>query len=198
MRRRVGGRVRSGLITAALGGGLALGMAVGLAAGLAAGLAGCGIGAPAASAPTPSPEPQASLSGAIELTRGVVEAALRPADLGLIRAREPFRPAESTALIDAPRGAFQVVLADDPEGGYLVIYELPDPAAAYAAGLAQAAWLASGPGAVQAPSDTQYVLRQVGNTLVSFGWSPANSPDPRTAEIATALETVGRGIPTTR
>ncbi len=162
---------------------------------LAGVVAGCGIGSPGTVAPTPSPPPEERLSGGIEVTRGIVEAALRAKEFGLIRAKVPFRSAESTALIDAWRGVFQVVLAGDPDGGFLVIYEFPDPSAAYGAGLAQAAWLASGPGAIQAPPDTRYVLRQVGNTLVLFGWSLATSPDPRTAEVATALDAVGQGIP---
>ena len=161
-------------------------------------IAGCGLAAPTDFAATPSAAPQERISGAIELTRGVVELALKAADFGLIRPTVPFRPAESTALIDAPRGVFQVVLGDDPNGGFLVIYELPDPAAAYTAGLAQATWLASGPGAVQARPDTQYVIRNVGNTLVLFGWSPSNSPDARTAELAKVLESVGQGIPVSR
>jgi hypothetical protein len=43
--------------------------------------------------------------------------------------------------------------------------------------------------------DTRFVIRQVGRTVVFFAWSPLNSPDPRTADIQKALETVGIGIP---
>jgi len=164
---------------------------------LAGVVAGCGIGSPGSVTSTPSPLPEERLSGGIEVTRGIVEAALRSKELGLIRATVPFRPAESAALIDAPQGVFQIVLAGDPDAGFLVIYEFPDPSAAHDAGLAQAAWLASGPGAIQAPPDTRYVLRRVGNALVLFGWSPGTSPDPRIADVATALESVGQGIPVT-
>lgn len=165
---------------------------------LAVSLAGCGIAAPNEAAPTPTALPAASLSGSIELARGLVEAALRTANFGLVRPRVPFRPAESPSLAGAPRGVFQVVLGDDPDGGYLVIYELPDPSAAYAAGLEQAAYVASGPGAVQFLPDTRHVLRYVGNVLIFFSWSPENSPDPRTREIAIALESVGQEIPIRR
>ncbi len=170
-----------------------------LGLGLAVALAGCGIAAPSELPPaSPSAVPQASLSGSIELTRGLVEAALKASDFGLIRPQVPYRPPESPALIDIPRAVFQVVLGQDPNGGFLVIYEFPDSPTAWAAGLAQARWLASGPGAIQFPLDERHVLRQLGTTLVTFSWSPSNAPDPRTGEIATALEAVGQGIPVQR
>ncbi|MFZ5853542.1 MAG: hypothetical protein ACOYXS_03425 [Chloroflexota bacterium] len=170
-----------------------------LGLGLAVALAGCGIAAPSQlPAVSPSPLPQASLSGSIELTRGLVEAALKASGFGLIRPPVPFRPPESPALIEIPRAVFQVVLGQDPNGGFLVIYEFPDAPSAHAAGLAQARWLASGPGAIQFALDEQHVVRQVGTTLVTFSWSPASAPDPRTGEIAAVLQTVGQGIPVQR
>lgn len=165
---------------------------------LAVVLGGCGIAAPS-EAPSSAPDgPVPTLSGAVELTRGSLEAALRAANIGLIQPRVPFQPPESPALADAPRGVLQAVLPDDPTGGYLVVYEFPDPAAAWAAGLAQAKWLASGPGAVQFPTDVHHVLRVVGNTLVTFSWSPASAPDPHTSGVETALGTVGQGIAVSR
>ncbi len=191
-----GGRVRSAACLRARLPGPAT-AALGL--GLAVALAGCGIAAPSAlPVLSPSPVPRASLSGSIELTRGLVESALKASDFGLIRPQVPFRPPEGPALIDIPRAVFQVVLGQDPNGRFLVIYEFPDSPTAYAAGLAQARWLASGPGAIQFPLDAQHVVRQVGTTLVTFSWSPSNSTDPRTGEIALALGTVGQGIPVQR
>jgi hypothetical protein len=160
----------------------------------AIGLAGCGIGAPEEGAPTPTPVASQDVSGTIELSRGVVETALRRLELGLIVPTIPFRPAESTALIDVPRGVYQAVLAGDPDGGFIAIYEFPDPAAAYDAGRAQAAWLGSGPGAIQNRAGTSHVLRQVGNTLVVYGYRPDGPSGSRAVDVATALESIGQGI----
>ena len=177
------------LRAAALGRGLA-------ALALAGLVAACGIAAPnEAASPAADAAPTQSLSAAIELTRAAVEAALRSVDLALVEPRLAFRPPESPALIDVPRGVFQVVLADDPAGGFVVIYELPSPDAANVAGLAQAAWLSSGPGAVQAPLGTRHVIRQVGATLVTFSYPPSDAADARAPEVAAALEAVGHGIP---
>ncbi len=179
---RLGGRV----LEVAAGGSLVLG------------LAGCGIGAPGGVAATPSALPQASVSGSIELAHRTIETALRSRELGLIVPTVPFRPAESSALTDVARAVYQVVLADDPGGGFVVIYEFPDPGAAYAAGVIQAAWLASGPGAIQYPAGTTHVLRQLGNTLLSFSYVASASPESRAAEVATVLESVGQGITSPR
>lgn len=157
-------------------------------------LAGCGIGAPEEVPPTPAPSASQDVSGAIELARGAVESALRRLEIGLIVPNVPFRPAESTALIDVPRGVYQAVLADEPGNGYLAIYEFPDPAAAYEAGRAQAAWLGSGPGAVQNPPGTSHVLRQVGNTLVFYTYRPDGPSGSRAVDVATGLESIGQGI----
>lgn len=107
----------------------------------------------------------------------------------------PHRPAEGAAFAAAPRAVFQVVLPEDPVHGFVSIYQFADDAAAATAGREQAAYVASGPGRVQFQPDTRFVLRQLGSTVVFFTWSPANSPDPRTADIQKALETVGVGIP---
>ena len=57
-----------------------------------------------------------------------------------------------------------------------------------------AAYLRSGPGAIQYPRDAQFVLRRVGSTLVFFPWSPAVSPDPEVARLAATLETIGEPV----
>jgi hypothetical protein len=159
-------------------------------------LAGCGVAAPSEAVPLASPSASRQpASASIELTRSAVEAALKSRELGLIVPQEPFRPPESTALIDAPRAVYQVVLPDDPTGGYLVIYDFPNPDAAHAAGVAQAAWLASGPGTVNFPPGTTHVIRQVGTTLVTFSYPPQEAPDSRAAAAAEALDAVGQGIP---
>ena len=156
-------------------------------------LAGCGIGAPAAS-PTPQPVPSlpTEQSPAVAATRAELARALGGAGLLLDVPTVDYRP-----LVAPPpsRAVFRAVLPADPRGGSIVVYEFPTPGAAAAAGAEYAAWLASGPGRVNFPPDTKLTLRQVGSTIVFFNWSPANSSDPQTPDIAPALETVGIEIP---
>jgi hypothetical protein len=102
-----------------------------------------------------------------------------------------YRPGESPSLVDVPRLVLQAVLASDPSGGYVLVYELPSSNEAAAVGEDFAAYLASGTGAIQYPRDAEFVLRRVGRTLVFFPWSPSVSPDPEVARLAAALGTLG-------
>jgi hypothetical protein len=133
-------------------------------------------------------------SAAATETRRLVTLALSAQGL---QAQEPpvvFRPAEAPGLANAPRLVLQAVLPDDPQHGYIVIYELRDATTADAAAHEQAEYVASGVGFVQFPPDSKFVIRTVGATVVFFAWSPGNSPDSRTPKIASALETVGTAI----
>jgi hypothetical protein len=187
-------KVRVGEAGAGLGAPATIALAGTLLA--AAFLAGCGIGAPSEGlSASVAPVPSQSVSGSIEVTRAAVEAALKARELGLIVPGTPFRPPEALPLMGASRAVYQVVLSDDPSGGYLVIYGFPDPGSARAAGLTQAAWLASGPGSVNFPPGTTHVIRQVGDTLVTFSYPPQTSPDARVVKAAEALATVGLPIP---
>ena len=76
-----------------------------------------------------------------------------------------------------------------------MVYELPDLAAAATSAAELAAHVTSGPGRVQYPPDVRHVIRQVGSTVVFFPWSPASSPDARTAEVAAAVAGVGTEVP---
>ncbi len=201
MRRLATADVRR-LAALGLAGVLALGVrrlaAVGLAGVLALGAAGCGIAAHVAPIPSASPSPTPILSDAVRVTQLQVESALRSVNLAAIAAKVPFRPGESPALTDAPRLVLQAVLPTDPDRGFLVVYDFPDPSAAYAAGLEMAAYLASGPGRVQFPTDAEHVLRQLGSTLVFYSWSPSTANGPAAASVAAALSTLGSGIPIPR
>jgi hypothetical protein len=161
-------------------------------------LAGCGGGAsvdrPATFPPTTF-GPGEATGADVAATRAELARAFGALSLQLADPQVPHRPGESTLFAAARRAVFQVVLPDDPAHGFVSVYEFADEAAATAAGRDQAAYVASGPGRVQFPPDSRIVIRQVGRTVVFFAWSPLNSPDPRTAEIQTALETVGTGIP---
>ena len=125
---------------------------------------------------------------------GTLESALRARGLVLTRPNIPYRPPEGPALLDQPRAVFQATLAASPERGYLVVYELPDPSAAFSAARAQAAWLASGPGAVQSPPGTTHVIRVVGATIVTYSRLPDGN-DPAETDLVAALETLGTGVP---
>jgi len=148
--------------------------------------------------PEPDPTPRPTISPAVATTRVQLEGALRARGLALQATELDVRPGEPPSLAAAPRTAFRAVLPDDPAGGLVVVYELPDGAAAATAAADLAAYVTSGPGRVQYPPDVRHVLRQVGSTVVFFPWSPGSSPDERTADVAAAVATVGTEVPIPR
>jgi hypothetical protein len=155
---------------------------------------GCGMAA-TTGAPKPTPTLAIpSISPVIASTRREIAAALARNGLQLDDARQPYRPPESPSLVAAPRGIFRVVLPDDPTHGYIVVYEFRDEATAAAAGHELASYLGSGPGRIQFPPDTQHLIRQLGTTLITYSWSPANASDPRAAPIYADLATIGLPI----
>ena len=129
-------------------------------------------------------------------TRADVAAALAGVGLQVEDVQAPFRPAESARLTSAPRIVIRATIPDDPDHGRIVIYEFLSTADATTAAQEQATYLASGVGRVQFTPDTQFTLRVVGPTVVFYAWAAANSPDPtRAAAVATALGTLGFGVP---
>jgi hypothetical protein len=146
-------------------------------------------GAPAGPAPTLPPTGEAA-----QYTRDLVAQALTDAGIQVVDPQTPYRPGESPSLISVPRRVVQAVLPDDPEKGYVVIYELPTNGDADRLGKDFAAYLATGTGAIQYPRDAQFVIRRVGPTLVFFSWSPTVSPDPETARLASTLATIGEPV----
>jgi hypothetical protein len=173
-------------------------LAVALTAlGLAAVVAGCGIGASSSAIATFPPEqvgPSATVSAAVGQTRAAIASALAPHSLQLANADQPFRPSESRLTSTAPRAVYQVVLPQDPEGGFIVVYEFPDAGSAVDAGNDLAGYLGSGAGRVAYPLDAQHTIRQVGTTLIFYTYSPSAASDPGSAQIATALSTLGIGF----
>ena len=140
----------------------------------------------------PRPAPTITPTGqAAQRTWDQVASALGDASFQVQDPVTQYRPGESPALQDVPRRLLQVILPSEPGGGYVVIYELPTNGEAEDVGQDFAAYLASGTGAIQYPRDTQFVLRRVGQTLVFYPWSAEANPDPRVADLAAALETVG-------
>jgi hypothetical protein len=135
------------------------------------------------------------VSPAVEQTRAAIAAALAPLGLQLQDAQQPFRPAESPMLADAPRAVYQVVLPQDPDGGFIAVYEFRDASQAVDAGNEYAGYVGSGgPGKVAFPIDAQHTIRQVGTTLILYSYSPAGSADPGAPKIAEALKTLGIGF----
>jgi hypothetical protein len=149
-----------------------------------------GIGSGSATAPATIPPTGAAAARTYDL----VAKALSDASFQVTDPRSPYRPGESPELIDVPRRLLQVVLPSDPTGGYIVIYELPSNNEADRVGRDFTAYLAGGTGAIQYPSDAQFVIRRAGQTLVFFAWSPSVSPDPRVAELAGVLATIGEPV----
>lgn len=149
---------------------------------------GVGIGVRVAT-PTIAPTGQAA-----EVTHALVVKALQDAAFQVQDPQTEYRPGESPDLVDVPRRLVQAILPEEPQGGYVVVYELPSANEADRVGRDLRAYLGSGPGAIQYPRDTRFVIRRVGQTLVFFPWSAEASPDARVAEMAAALETVGTEV----
>jgi hypothetical protein len=175
--------------------------AVGLAIVTAIVAAGCGIGAarsPRVTAPALTSAPEATMSAAIAQTRGALVQALGTVNLILDEPQVPYRPAEAPVLAGVPRVIFQAVLPDDPAHGFIVVYELPTPPEAAEAAEQQATYISSGPGRVQFPPDTQFVIRRIGTTVVFHAYSRENSPDHRAADVVVALQRMGEPVPIPR
>ena len=159
-------------------------------------LAGC-WGAALAPPPVPTGEtPSPSVSAPMQAARVQLEGSLRAAGISLVDEEAPFRPAETAGLAAAPRIVLRAVLPDDPAQGRIVVYDLGDPQAAYAAAREMAAYLATGPGRVQFPPDARFALRLIGSTVVFSSWSAANAPDPADGErLMVLLDGVGIAVP---
>lgn len=159
----------------------------------ALGAAGCA--GPARATFPPLGQTPAPAGGATAATTAQIIAGLAAAGLQAAESNRPYRPPEGALLAAAPRAVLEVTLPDDPNHGYVVVYALSSDPAAQAAATDQAAYIASGPGRIQFPLDSHFVLRVVGPTVVFFTWSPGTSPDSRTKSIEDALTVIGTAVP---
>ena len=150
-----------------------------------------GVGAGPGGLPAPTAAPPGA---AAQRTRDLVASALETRALQVVDPQTAYRPGESPELAQLTRRLVQVVLPDEPTGGYIVIYELPTVAEADRLGRDFRAYLASGTGAIQYPRDTQFVIRRVGSTLVFFPWSLEASTDARVPLVAETLSTLGEPL----
>jgi hypothetical protein len=138
-----------------------------------------------------SPAPAGS---AAALTHDRVALALEDASFQVQDPSVGFRTGETATLLGTPRRLLQAIIPADPTHGFIVIYEFADPNAADAAGREFAAYLHSGTGGIGYPADAQFVLRRMGSTLIFFPWSPAVSPDPSVARLASVLAGLGNPL----
>jgi hypothetical protein len=159
-------------------------------------VAGCAPNQAAASVPVASAGPEATVTAAVNQTRGAIAAALAAAGVTaqLGDSTRPYRPAESGRLRNAPRAVYQVALPDQPDAGFIVVYEFPDSASAVDAGNEEAGYLGTGPARVQFPPEAEHVLQAVGTTLVLYTWLPSASSDPTAGKVADALKGLGIGF----
>jgi hypothetical protein len=168
---------------------LALAMAIGVVAGCA------GSDGSVTTFPPSTLGPAQTVTPAVGQTRAAIVTALGAQRLVLRDVQTPYRPAEAPLLATAPRAIYQVTLPDDPDKGYIVVYEFVDPGLAADAAAEQQRYLATGPGKIQTAQGTVHVIRGVGTTVVIYDWLPQAANDAGAPGIQTALETLGVGYP---
>jgi hypothetical protein len=165
-----------------------------LAVALAVAIAGCAGGTTRTTFPplgtTPQPAGDRTAAAEAEVIGALGELGLQATD-----AVRSYRPPEGALLAAAPRTVLQASLPDDPSHGFIVIYAFSSPTDAAAAARDQAAYVSTGPGGIQYPPGTRFVLRIVGPTVVFFHWSPDVATDERTRNIEDALLRIGSGVP---
>lgn len=159
-------------------------------------VAACGAtDVPGRTFPVESIGPDRTVTPTVNQTRAELVRVLGQHNLILTDTQAPVRKAEAPLLTTAPRAVYQVTLPKDPGKGFIVVFEFRDPAQAAAAGAEEQRYLASGPGRVQTPQGTVYVLRQVGSTLVLYDWLPGAAQDDAAPGIQAALESLGTAFP---
>lgn len=169
-------------------------------AGLFAALLGATLlGACAPSTPRTTFPPFGSTPGAVgaatAAARQLVVSALAAVGLPAAESPRTYRPEEGAMLAAAPRTVLQVALPQDPQRGFVLIYALPSEQAAFAAARDHAKHVTSNTGRVLFPTDARHILRVVGDTVVSFWWSPEAALDARTTEIENVLRQIGSEVP---
>jgi hypothetical protein len=135
-----------------------------------------------------------SPSAQVAAAAAVVERALAEAGFRLEQSPMEYRPAEPEGIHRVPRAVHRVGL-NDPNAGWVLIYDLRQSEAAAQAGRDFATYLGSGFGQTNYPFDAQFTLNQIGGALVFSWWSRERSPDPDAAEAAfEAIKVVGQPI----
>ena len=140
-------------------------------------------GGPPARQPAAADADARSASDSLVAGRPLGRRARRPAEL--IDAADALPPS-GVAALPRRRGPSSRS-ARDPDGGFVVIYELRDAAAAAAAGPELAAYLGPGPGQMNFPTDAQPSSAQVGATLIFYAGRRSRR-DPRRRSRASDRE----------
>ena len=167
-----------------------------LAAGALLLLTGSGGLLTAQSDPGPAlPTPQASYSTGVASAVSALTAALGAVNIPLFPPTQPARPSEPGSLVNAQRAVLQAGI-DDPAGGYVVIYQLPDAPGAQTAATELASYLGSGFGQTNFTVDTQFHVAQLDSAVILTWWSREHSSDDQLAETAfQAMASVGLEVP---
>jgi hypothetical protein len=138
------------------------------------------------------------LSPQVQAALAAVQRRLADQALTLDQSSVEYRPAEPGVLQSVPRAVFQLSL-NDPNAGWVVIYDLGRPDAAADAGREFARYLGTGFGQTSYGRDAQFTLNQVGGALVFSWWAPGQSADPERARAAfEAMQLVGQSVPIVR
>lgn len=151
---------------------------------LASGCAtGPGTGGPAGQPAPVLATPMGSLSPAVSSTVAGLQATLARAGYRIDVLNRAYRPSEPAELSGVPRAILQADVGD-ADGGYVVVYEFADAAAAASRGQLFARFLESGFGQTNYPLDAQFALQQAGSTLVFTWWSRQLAAAPERAQGA--------------
>jgi hypothetical protein len=144
------------------------------------------------------PTPLPSLTATLSATAGQLRGALSNVGLRLESAVGPVRPSEPASLVATPRAALRASLAD-PDEGFVVIYDLADPAEAQARADDLAAYLESGFGQSNFTADTRFSVAVVDDTVVFAWWTPSHSSDREAGQAAfDAIRTIGVPVEVSR
>jgi hypothetical protein len=149
---------------------------------------GQGPGAPVA---TPFLSLTPSLAGTVDELRGAVAQSGYRLDTALV----PYRPSEPASLADAPRTVLRASTPDTRQG-FVVVYQLDDEATAAERAADLAGHVGSGFGQTNYPSDAQFHVAHVRDTVVFTWWSRAGAGDDAAAErVFEAVRAVGTEVP---
>ena len=110
------------------------------------------------------PTPLQSMGMSLAATVDALGQAVAAAGARLAPAEQPYHPSEPESLLQVPRVVLRADLAD-AEDGFVVVYQLPDAAAAELQGRSMADHLASGFGQTNFSPDAQFSVRHLGDTL---------------------------------
>lgn len=159
--------------------------------------AGCGGPGPSSS-PRPSPVPVTTVaaepfSPAVDAARSAIASSLANAGFRLESPVQRYDPGQPGSLQTTPRAVYRINLID-PDQGWVVIYDVGSPDAAFQAGADFAAYLRTF-GHSNYPADAEFALNVFGSALVFHWWSAQRSSEPdRAAAAFAAVVGVGQRI----